>query len=361
MSVDRLGRVLAHVRSAVRSQQPYIVGGDMDSVAIKLNQNESPLDLPADIREQILKAWSCIPANRYPAEQPQALCSAIARHTDWTSDGIIAGNGSNELTYLVGMACVEPGVKVVLPRPMFSFYKKVVKLFGGDVISVGPKPDLRFDAVQLLAEIRRYEPSLTVLVTPNNPTGMAMPLAEVREIAGQTAGLLLVDEAYVEFSSEPSAQELLADFPNVILLRTFSKALGLAGIRLGYLMGHPDLIAELIKARIPFMVDRFSTHAALVLLEQAGLLQERVEMMRSETRRLYTALKSMQGFEVLPTQANFVTFKPPVDDQWLMRKLLDKGILVRNMGGYTELRGYLRVNAGTPMENRAFLQALQST
>ena len=359
MSVTRLQRAVEHIRPEVRHQHAYLVGGEKAPVSIKLNQNESPLDLPEDLKAEILQAWASIPVNRYPTEQPAELCDAIAEHTGWVPEGIIAGNGSNELTYLVGMACVESGVRAVLPTPMFAFYEKVVKLFGGQVIPAESGEDLRFDAARIAALTRRHQPALVVLVTPNNPTGMAMTPAEITAVADAAPGLVLVDEAYVEFSGQPSAQALLSEFPNLILLRTFSKGLGLAGIRLGYLLGHPELMHELIKARVPFMVDRFSQHAALAILRRPHLLEERIQLMKSGTRDLYQALCDLPGFKVLPTDANFVTFRPPSGATALMRALLERGIIVRNMGGYRELEGFLRVNSGTLEENRAFLQALQ--
>ena len=359
MPVDRLARALAHIRPAVRSQHAYLVGGEKAPVTIKLNQNESPLDLPADIKAEVFDVWASIPANRYPAEQPTELCAAIAQYVDWAEEGIIAGNGSNELTYLIGMACIEAGVSAVLPRPMFSFYEKVVRLNGGQVINAESKEDLRFDGERIVALVRQHQPALVVIVSPNNPTGMAMALSDVQAVLEAAPGLVLVDEAYVEFSSQPSAQTLLQDYPNLILLRTFSKGLGLAGLRLGYLMGHPQLMHELLKARVPFMVNRFSEHVALAILKRPDLIAERIELMQSGTRDLHQALGALPGFKVLPTDANFVTFRPSRDSKQVMNVLLKQGIVVRNMGGYKELDGFLRVNAGTTAENRTFLLALK--
>ncbi|MDE2732407.1 MAG: histidinol-phosphate transaminase [Bacteroidota bacterium] len=359
MSVNRLQRAVEHVRPAVRHQHAYLVGGEKAPVPIKLNQNESPLDLPEDLKAEILQGWASIAANRYPAEQPADLCDAIAEYAGWVPEGIMAGNGSNELTYLIGMACVEAGTRVVLPTPMFAFYEKVVRLYGGQVISAESDDELRFDAQRIAKLTRQHQPALVVLVSPNNPTGMAMTSTDITAVAEAAPGLVLVDEAYVEFSGQPSAQALLSAFPHLILLRTFSKALGLAGIRLGYLLGHPALMRELLKARVPFMVDRFSQHMALTVLRRPRLLQERIQLMKSGTRHLYQTLCEMPGFRVLPTEANFVTFRPPQDAGVLMRAFLEQGIIVRNMSGYRELDGFLRVNSGTPEENRAFIQALQ--
>lgn len=353
-----LERALAHIRSAVRRERPYFVGGVPD-IPVKLNQNECPLDLPEDLKRTLIEAFFHTPFNRYPTEQPDRLCRALGAYVGWDPDGILVGNGSNELTYTFGLGFIDKGVPVVLPRPMFALYETVVRLYGGALTAIAPRPDLSFDAEAILAAVRRVQPALVVLTTPNNPTGLAMPLREIEPIVQQTPGFVVVDEAYVEFTEEESARTILEAYPNLILLRTFSKAFGLAGLRLGYMMGHPAVISELLKARLPFMVDRLAEMTALALLERPALIHERVALLKRECRNLTTALAAMDGVEVTPSQANFVIFKTPKEPNLLMRRLAKSGVLVRSMGGYPELHGYLRVNAGTPEENKAFLIALK--
>ena len=357
--MTRLENALAQIRPAVKSQRPYLVGAAGEKITVKLNQNESPFDLPSELKKQVLAVWEASPFNRYPNEQPSELCHALGMHLEWDEAGIVVGNGSNELMYLLATVCVSPTARVVLPRPMFSFYEKVIRLCEGVVTSVPPRSDLSFDTDRILEAIIELEPTLVVLATPNNPTGMAMTLDEVRAVVDAASGLVLVDEAYVEFSSERSARELLSDYPNLILLRTFSKAFGLAGLRLGYLLGHPDLMAEVLKARVPFMIDRLSECAAIMLLEQLELMAARCNLLKAEVRKLYSSLVAMAGVAVLPTQANFVVFRPPVSSRAVMRGLEEAGVLVRDMSGYPELAGWLRVNVGTPSENREFLHALK--
>ena len=353
-----LERVLDHFRPAVRRQKPYLVGGVPD-VDVKLNQNESPFDLPDDLKDELFARFREIPFNRYPTEHPGRLVAALADYADWTPEGILVGNGSNELTHLFALCFVASGTPVVLPRPMFALYETVIRLHEGDLTSIPPRPDFSFDAEAILEAVRRVQPSLVVLTTPNNPTGRAMPLAEVEAIVAATPGVVIVDEAYVEFTEQASARTLLPDYPNLILLRTFSKAFGLAGMRLGYLMAHPEVVAELLKARIPFMVDRFAEATALAVLDRADLIAERAAFLMEQRRQLTAALRAMEAVEVIPSQANFVLFKTPVEPREMMDRLAGAGVLVRNMGGYPELAGYLRVNAGTRDENKAFLAALK--
>jgi len=173
--------------------------------------------------------------------------------------------------------------------------------------------------------------------------------------------VVVVDEAYVEFNSEASAVSLMDEHPNVMVLRTLSKAFGLAGARIGYLIAQPPVVRELMKARLPFTVDRLAEQAALAVLRRPDLLDERVSQLQVSVTELAEALKSMDGVDVVPTEANFVIFTTPMPADPLQNQLADQGVLVRNMGGYPELEGYLRVNAGTRAENKAFLTALEKT
>ncbi|MFP4228154.1 MAG: histidinol-phosphate transaminase [Salinivenus sp.] len=352
--------VCALIRSAVRSESEYVVDHP-SGIDVKLNQNESPFDLPEDLREELLDAFGEVEFNRYPSEQPERLRRALAEHDGVTPKHIIVGNGSNELTYTFGLAFLDPGAPMVLPRPMFSLYEKVARLQDADLTQVPPRDDLRFDTDGLVRAVRDTEATLTVLATPNNPTGRALTIDEIERIAAASPGVVVVDEAYVEFNDEPSALALLDDHPNIIILRTLSKAFGLAGARIGYLIAQPTVVTELMKARLPFMVDRFAEQTALAVLQRSGLVEERVRRMQVSITEVVEALKTMDGVETVPTQANFVIFTTPMDADRLQDRLADAGVLVRNMGGYPELEGYLRVSAGTRAENKAFLTALDKT
>ena len=358
-SISRKADARRYILDSVRSEHPYVVGGTPD-LPVKLNQNENPLDLPEPLKEQLLEAFRQIPFNRYPAEHPDRLAGALARRHGISPEGVLVGNGSNELSYLLGLCVLREGTSVVMPRPMFSLYEKVARLYAASITAVPPRDDLSFDAKALAAAVERIQPSLTILTTPNNPTGTALRFDEVAQIVDAAEGIVLVDEAYVEFNDERPALDLLSDHPNLLVMRTFSKAMGLAGLRLGYLMGQPELIVELKKARLPFVVDALAETTALVLLEHEELLRERAsELIRSRTE-LESALMEMEGMKVVPSKANFVIFAAPLEPSEVMARLAGAGVLVRDVSGYPELRGFLRVNAGTPHENRVFLAALKN-
>ena len=359
-SDSALAPLLDRIRPAVRDRKPYIVGAPEDA-DVKLNQNESPYDLPADLKREIADRVMQIPFNRYPSEQPHRLIRALAEYTGHDADGIIVGNGSNELTYTFGMTMIEPGTSVVLPRPMFSLYEKVVRISGGDLVSVGPRNDLSFDTPGLIAAIREADPALTIITSPNNPTGRAMPFEDIARIVEEAAGFVVVDEAYAEFNPEETAQSLMADHPNVILLRTFSKGLGLAGLRVGYLMAHPAIAQEIMKARLPFMTDPIAEAVALAVLERPEMMRERVEKMTASREQLEDELRAMDGVRVVPSRANFVLFETALPAPDLTAQMAEHGVVIRDMSGYDELPHHVRVNAGTPAENKAFLAALEKT
>ena len=356
-SIDDL---LQRIRPTVRECSEYVV--DMPSgIDVKLNQNESPFDLPEELKQELLEIYEQVEVNRYPSEQPERLRRALAEHDGVDPERIIVGNGSNEITYTFGLAFLDPGDPVILPRPMFALYEKVARLQEADLTSVPPRDDLGFDAEALATAVAETEAALTVLATPNNPTGLAMTLDEIERVVAASPGFVVVDEAYVEFNPEGTAAELLDRHPNVIVLRTLSKAFGLAGIRLGYLIAHPAVVQELMKARLPFMVDRFAEQTALAVLNRSGLIEDRAQRMQASIRDLTDALQAMEGVEVVPSQANFVIFTTSLPADVLQDRLADRGVLVRNMGGYPELEGYLRVSAGTEAENNAFLGALEKS
>lgn len=360
MAENKVSNTLINLfRPSVRAQKPYLVPGSKTEPRVKLNQNESPFDLPEDLKKELAEVFLETPFNRYPKEHPYQLINALSTTLDHPTEGILIGNGSNELTYTLGLCLIDAGVPVVLPTPMFSLYTSVVNLFGGKLIAVPPKPDLHFDVEAICEAMTQHNPHLAVVTTPNNPTGLSLSIDAIAQMAEAMPGFLVVDEAYLEFSEEESALGLLSDFPNVVLARTFSKAFGLAGVRLGYLIAHPDVMTEFMKSRVPFMIDRVTETIGLLLLKRADLIAKRVSFLKESCNHIAETLQGIDGVDVIPSQTNFVIFKTAQDPTQLSKKLAERGVLVRNMIGYPELAGYLRVNAGSAEENKAFLRALE--
>lgn len=357
-ATDQLDRLRDLIRPEVRAQRAYRVATQVDDAA-KLDQNESPYDLPPKMKRAAVEHFLATDWNRYPPDRPHALVARLAEHLDWAPEGIIVGRGSNELTHTVALALVGAGTKVVLPRPMFALYQSVVQMHGGAPVLVDPEPDFSHDAGAVIAAMETSQAPLTVVCSPNNPTGHAFPFEDLERMAAAAPGFFLIDEAYVEFLDGPTAADLARRYPNVLVMRTFSKAMGLAGLRLGYLMAHPDLVTELEKPRLPFLVDRLSEAVGLTMLEHPEIVRERVEAMARERVKLMAALAEMDGVETVPSAANFFIMRTPLAPAELREALLREGARVRDVSGYPALAGWVRVSVGLPAENRAFLDALK--
>ncbi|MCM3901242.1 MAG: aminotransferase class I/II-fold pyridoxal phosphate-dependent enzyme, partial [Pyrinomonadaceae bacterium] len=227
----------------------------------KLNQNENPWDAPLEIKQETLRrinerAWS-----RYPDFTPQRLHERLAEFSGWNSEGILAGNGSNELIQAVLMVTIGPGKRVLISEPTFALYRQITTVLGGEVVSVPLTAQLTYDSEALLSTVKSSQPDLTVVCSPNNPTGCVMETSDLVALLEVSSGLVVVDEAYFEFSGQ-TAVPLLARHANLIVLRTFSKAMALAGLRVGYLLAHPDLVREVAKAVLPYNLNAVSQTAA---------------------------------------------------------------------------------------------------
>lgn len=357
-ATDQLASLLDLIRPEVRAQHAYRVATQVDDSA-KLDQNESPYDLPPKMKRAAVEHFLATDWNRYPQDRPHQLVAKLAEHLDWPAEGLIVGRGSNELTHTVGLALVSKGTRVVLPHPMFALYQSVVQVHGGEVVPVDPEPDFSHSADAVIAAMEGSQAPLTIVCSPNNPTGHAFSFDELARMAEATPGFFLIDEAYVEFVEGPDASDLVRRYPNVLVMRTFSKAMGLAGLRLGYLMAHPDLIAEFEKPRLPFLVDRLSEAAGLAMLDHPELVRERVETMRAERSKMVDALADLDGVETVPSSANFFIMRTPLAPAALRKALIDEGVRVRDVSGYPALKDWVRVSVGVPAENRAFVDALK--
>jgi histidinol-phosphate aminotransferase len=351
------------VRPSVRAERAYLVQTSSEAGA-KVDQNESPFDLPEEIKRAALDRFAAEPWNRYPDDRPHALQAALAERLGVEPGTILVGRGSNDIVHTLGLCFLDAGTPVVLPAPMFALFGSVARMHAAQVVPVAPEPDLSHDAGAILAAAQASGAALTVVTTPNNPTGSAVSYDGLERLATGVPGVLLVDEAYHEFVDGPTAIDLLkAGHDNVLVMRTFSKAMGLAGLRVGYLVGAPALIAEIEKARLPFLVDRLGEAVALELLARPALVRGHVDVLLAERERLMEEMAEM-GVETVPSAANFFLFRTHLPAAELRAGLAARGVLVRDMSGYPELAaqaglpGWTRVSVGSPDENRAFRAAL---
>jgi histidinol-phosphate aminotransferase len=350
---------LQWIKPAVRSLAAYTLRHH--EPRIKLNQNESPWDIPEALKQRIAARLTHRPWNRYPPFVASGFIAAVADATGWPAAGVLVANGSNELIQAVLAVTVGDGTRVVIPEPTFTLYRLMTEVNGGSVVAVPLTPGLAFDVDAIIAATRATDAAVVVLCTPNNPTGSRLSQAEILRIHDATDALILLDQAYVEFGGY-DAIPLLPERPRLVVLRTFSKAMAMAGLRAGYLLAHPALAAEVHKAKLPYNLNFFTEVAAAEVLRGRALLLPAVERIRAERDRMLREMRAMPGITVYDSAANFVLFRvtaPGLDHHEVFRRLLDgHGILVRDVSSYPMLERCLRVNAGTPEETGAFLGAL---
>jgi histidinol-phosphate aminotransferase len=345
---------LLRVKPAVRAVAAYTLAARQ--APVKINQNENPFDLPEAVKRRVLdealsRSWS-----RYPDFDPKPLRQKLATFCGWREDGILCGNGSNELIEALLLVTVGAGTRVVIPEPTFTLYALMTTILGGEAVRVRLTPELQYDESALETAHRTH--GMSVICSPNNPTGNEISSAAIERLANH-GGLLVIDHAYQEFSDE-SVVPLLEKHPNLVVLRTFSKAMGMAGLRVGYLLGAPELVREIDKARLPYNLNFFSQAAAMASLDcyETTLLPNvrRLKMLREELR---SSLEKFPGVRVYPSAANFLLVELlKADPKTVFEALYEKGVLVRDVTGYPMLEKCLRISVGSETENKTFLDAL---
>jgi len=349
------------IRSNLTGMSAY--GAPQLPVAVKLNTNENPFGLEKELVDKILTGIKEKSAalNRYPDRDASQLRALLANfinklsNTKFDEHNIWAANGSNEIIQSIFLAFGGNGALGF--EPSYSVHKIIAQVTNTPWYVVARNADFSLNIPEILAAITKSKPSITFVTTPNNPTGTASSIEELKQIAGQmkkVGGLLVVDEAYAEFSSHLSAATLINEFENVLVIRTMSKAFAFAGVRLGYLVANTQVINAMMIVRLPYHLSSLTQAAAQVALENTDLLLGKVAQLRDARDKLITKLEQL-GLTVAPTQANFILFtgfKNTSSQLW--QGLVDKGVLIRDVG----LPSYLRVSVGTEAENDKFISEL---
>jgi histidinol-phosphate aminotransferase len=345
------------IKDSVLALRAYTLSPHRASV--KLNQNENPWDAPAEIKQETLKRMKDRAWSRYPDFSPQRLHDRLAEFSGWQPDGIIAGNGSNELIQALLMVTIGEGKRVLISEPTFALYRQITTILGGEVVSVPLNHELQFDMAALLKEIEETQPEVTIICSPNNPTGCVLGDEDLIAVLKAARGLVVVDEAYHEFAGH-SAVEVLDEHENLVVLRTFSKAMAMAALRVGYLLASPGLVQEISKAVLPYNLNAFSQTAAEVAIEMFETrLKPLVEAISTERDRLYVELARIPGLVPVRSQANFMVVHSEIEPRKVFEELLKRDILIRDVSGYPMLSDYFRVSVGTPEENDLLIRALQ--
>jgi histidinol-phosphate aminotransferase len=348
---------LTFVKPQVKAIKAYTLAAR--PAAVKINQNENPFELPEDLKREVLEEALLRPWGRYPDFDPHTLREALAAFAGWREDGVLAGNGSNELIEALLLVTVGPGTRVVIPEPTFTLYGLLTGILGGQAVAAPFASGFRYDADALARAARGAGATLTIVCSPNNPTGSFLEPAEVDRLCRDTEGLVVIDEAYHEFA-EGSVAPLLARHENLVVLRTFSKAMAMAGLRVGYLLGAPRLVREIDKARLPYNLNFFSEAAARAALRRPDVLAASVARLIRLRQDLMASLAALPGAAVHPSRANF--FLLELRDRApraVFEALYAEGILVRDVTSYPGLERCLRISVGSETENAALLAAMQ--
>jgi histidinol-phosphate aminotransferase len=344
------------IRDEVRAISAYHVPDSRGF--IKLDAMENPYGLPAGLDAEIGALAAGASLNRYPDPGAAALKAALRKAMS-VPDGmdLLLGNGSDELIQILALAVNRPGAVLMSVEPSFVMFRLVAAYTGIRYVGVPLAPDFSLDAQRLLAAVRDHSPALTFIAYPNNPTGNLFDADAIHALIEASPGLVVVDEAYHAFAGKSFLPEL-ARYPNLAIMRTLSK-LGLAGLRLGLLIGPPEWLSELDKLRLPYNVNVLTQRIAARVLERPDVLDEQAAAIRAERGKLIAALQSMPGVRAFPSDANFVLFQVPRADA-VFTGLKARGILIKNVSGsHPSLTDCLRVTVGTPQENDQFLGALR--
>lgn len=355
MTIER--RVAQLIRPEVRALKAYAVPDARGFV--KLDAMENPYGLPPALRAQWLEALRAAPLNRYPEPSAPAL-KARLRAALAVPDGmeLILGNGSDELIQILAMAVAAPGRVLMAPAPSFVMYEMIARYVGMSFVGVPLAQDFSLDRAAMLEAIERHRPTVLFLAYPNNPTGNLFDASTIEAIVSASDGLVVVDEAYHAFAQD-SFMDRLARFDNLLVMRTLSKQ-GLAGLRLGVLIGRDAWLNELDKLRLPYNINVLTQISAEFALRHRDVLDEQAARLRAERARVTAALAALPKVQVWPSAANFILFRvaaPPATK--VFEALKADRVLIKNLhaaGG--PLENCLRVTIGTPEENDAFLAAL---
>jgi len=327
---------------------------------IKLDAMENPHPWPEGLKALWLETLDGVALNRYPDPRGRRVQAAL-REAMGIPHGmdLLLGNGSDELIQMLALTVAHPGRKILSLDPGFVMYRMIAIFAGMGYVGVPLRPDdFSLDLTAILEALGREQPALTFIAYPNNPTGNLFDARAIERIIEHAPGLVIVDEAYAPFTDE-SFLPRLGDWPNLLVMRTVSK-MGLAGLRLGYLAGPAQWLAEIDKTRLPYNINVLTQASAAFALTNKQVLDEQTAAIRSERTRLFEALSALPGVRPYPSEANFILIRLPEGTaDATFAGLKQRGILVKNLNGAHPLLAHcLRITVGTPAENSAFLAAL---
>ena len=366
MNASLTETALSRIRADVRAMHAYTVQA-ADGL-LKMDAMENPFGLPPALQAALGQRLGALALNRYPGPRTEVLRDALARHAGMPEGwALILGNGSDELISLVALACARPGAQVLAPLPGFVMYGMSAQLQGLGFTGVALTPDFELDAAAMEAAIAQHRPAITYIAYPNNPTATLWDdTAVLRTIdaAGAQGGIVVIDEAYQPFASRTWLDRMRAEparHGHVLLMRTLSK-FGLAGVRLGYLMGPAALVHEIDKVRPPYNVSVLNSEAALFALEHADVFAAQAAELRAGRDLLVAQLRALPGvLKVWDSEANMVLLRVP-DAARTFEGMKNRKVLVKNVSTmHPLLAGCLRLTVGSAADNAQMLAALQAS
>ncbi len=345
------------IRSRVKQVTAYKV--DKTPCPVLLDNKEAPYNLPDKLMEQVWVIMSGTGLNRYPEMDAEYLKSAIAKKEGAYENELLLGNGSDEIIQTLIISLCDPGSKILVPSPTFSMYANIAFYLNVDTVEAPLNDDWSLDIDNTISLIKQTAPRIVFIASPNNPTGFKYSRADIDAVIDQAPGLVVIDEAYIDYSKEPAGL-LYKERPNVAIMRTLSKS-GLAALRLGYLMADAKLTAQVDKVRLPYNINSVSQAVSAEVVKSWDSLAPMFDAVIKERERLFGELKSIDGVTPFPSVANFTLIK--IDDGAgdVYNKLIKAGVRVRRFNGHERLGGYLQATVGTPDENNQFLSALSSS
>ena len=339
------------IRKSIKELREYKVIQDYS--VVKLNQNESPYDIPPELKKEILNKLIEISWNRYPPLNASNLVKAISVFTNYPTSGIMVANGSNEILEAIFQTICERGNRISLISPGFAIYERLARILGLEIVDIPLLPDFRFDVSSIIKKSKRTK--MLVLASPNNPTGTALSIEEIKEILVNFDGMVVIDEAYFDFYKK-TAQKLLQSFDNLIIIRTFSKAFGLAGLRLGYILTNPNIVSLIDKVKLPFSVGILQQIAGEVILRNKMYIEDVVDKIIKERDKIFLEINKIKGIKPIPSFTNFILFElNRKSAKNILSLLYQKGVLLRYFS-HPRLKNTLRLTIGTPRENEIFLK-----
>ncbi len=348
--------------SPIDRVNPEVLGVNSYSVpdiqcSVRLDGNESPFETDPELLNLISEEISSIELNRYPDPECTELKKIISNTYDFPDEGILLGNGSDELIQMLIETFNGKSGVVMVPGPTFSMYGLTSNILGNKVAETELDDNFDLDTDDIINKIKETDPDLLFFASPNNPTGNAFSQDKIIKVIEATSGVVVVDEAYFDYYGK-TVIPLIQKYKNLVVLRTLSK-IGFAAVRLGILFGSGEIVGQVNKTRLPYNINTLSQKIAEIVIKNENLLKKNYKKITAERERLYSELCKIENIKAYPSDANFFLIKVP-DADYCFKTMAENDILIRNLSSNPKLSGCIRVTIGTIEENNAFLEALSA-